>query len=393
MPSETPLPTTADTVIRSFSDPAATEFRHEIRTWLERVLPPDWRKIELSLTEDREIDIRRQWDRTLFEAGYAGLSWPKRFGGGEAGPIKEVIFYEELARAHAPEGFGRVGRVMAGPLIMRFGTEDQQRRFLPAILDGSQVWCLGYSEPSAGSDLAAATTTALRDGDVYRVVGRKIWTSHAHISDRCVLLARTAPERPRHENMSILLLDMHQPGVDLTPLITITGHHHFNEVAFDGAVVSVADRLGPEHEGWNIFRESLAFERGAAVALNHYTEMCRECEVLLQCCALHSPDPGVASSARTLADQVELVRWHILRVTEMEANDLDATEARMVMKLFWSELWQAITDFGSRISCSHHRAFWRYQYLQSRAATIYGGTSEIQRSTIGRRALAVLAPS
>lgn len=176
-------------------------------------MPADWRDDELRLTEDEQVELRGTWDRKLFEDGYAGLSWPVRYGGAGAGIVQETIFHEEMARAHAPEGLGRIGRVMAGPMIIASGTDAQRARFLPRILDGSEIWCLGFSEPHAGSDLTAITTTATRDGDRLVVRGRKTWTSHAHLSDRCVLLARTSIDRPRRENISIFLLNMRKEGI------------------------------------------------------------------------------------------------------------------------------------------------------------------------------------
>lgn len=371
-------------MISSFADPSAEAFRLEVREWLGRTLPPDWRAHELSATEDEQVELRRDWDRKLHEAGYAGLSWPKRHGGRDAGPILETILHEELARAHAPEGLGRIGRVMAGPLIMLNGTDSQRARFLPHILDGSEIWCLGYSEPHAGSDLAAITTSATRDGDRYRIRGRKIWTSYAHLAHRCVLLTRSSTERPRYENITMFLLDMHQPGVLITPIITAAGDHHFNEVVFEDAIASQEERLGAEQDGWRVFRSSLRFERGSSVALNHYLEMRRESDVLRECCASRSDLPGATATAEALGDRVEIIRWHIMRSIELEASGVSARSVQVTLKLYWSELWQELVDFGARVSCNHHRDFWRYQHMQARAATIYGGTSEIQRNTIAR---------
>ena len=178
--------------------------------------------------------------------------------------------------------------------------DAQRARFLPRMLDGSEIWCLGFSEPHAGSDLAAITTTATRDGERYfACAAARSGSSYAHLADRCVLLARSSTERPRHENISIFLLNMRQPGVQVTPIITAAGDHHFNEVTFDGAVATEDERLGPEHEGWAVFRNALQFERGGAVALNQYIEMCRECDLLRTCCAGRSHIPGAAERAQS----------------------------------------------------------------------------------------------
>ena len=373
----------------SFSDPETIVFRNEVREWLAASLPIDWRTQELQLSEDEMMEIRRDWDRTLFVAGYAGLSWPERFGGRELGPVAETVFSEELALAHAPEPLGRIGRMGAGPMVMRFGSEDQQARYLSKILDGSEIWCLGYSEPANGSDLGATSTLALReeDGDVYRVTGRKIWTSYAHYADRCMLLAKTSKDGPRGHNLSMMVLDMHQPGIDISPIITAAGDHHFNEVSFDGALVPVSDRLGPEHEGLRVFKESLAFERGIGTALNYYIEMCREIDVLTSCCARSYDDSSAMTRAMSLRDQTELIRWHIMQTVELEMSTRSSESALLILKLWWSEFWQEITEFGLFLGCRSHVNFWRYQYLQSRPATIYAGTSEIQRNTIARYVL------
>jgi alkylation response protein AidB-like acyl-CoA dehydrogenase len=374
-------------MISSFSDPSAQKFRDEIRSWLARELPLDWAEQQLRRTEDELFEVRRAWGKKLYEAGYAGLSWPERYGGRGAGAVQEMIFYDEIARAHAPEGLGRIGRIMTGPLIIDLGTEWQRDRFLQRILDGTEIWCLGYSEPSAGSDLSSLTTTAVRDGSKYKIRGRKIWTSFAHFSDRCQLLARTSTTLPRYQNMSMFLLDLHQPGITINPIITAAADHSFNEVVFDDAIVTVEERVGAENAGWQVFQHSLRYERGATNALSYYREMSRECSVLTGCCAKHSCEPGALRQAECITDQVDAVRWHIIRQTEMEACDDFALPAQVILKVFWSELWQQLSDFGSRISCNEHREFWRYSYLQSRAATVYSGTAEIQRNSIARRLL------
>lgn len=374
-------------MITSFDDPRLAAFREDAREWLESVIPREWHDGKLELTEDAAVTLRRAWDRTLFEGGYAGLSWPVEVGGKDAGPVVEVAFHEELARAQAPEGFSRIGRVMAGPMLIASGTPDQRERLLPGILDGSTIWCLGYSEPTAGSDLAALRTKSVRVEGGYRVSGTKTWTSYANHADRCMLLARTDTNGPAREQMNMLMVDMRQDGIRVSPLATIAGDLHFNEVTFDGAFVAEEDRVGAHGAGWKVFRSSLSSERGMTVALNHYMDMVRETEVLRTCCAEAHPDPGAMSFAMALEAKVEITHWHILRVSELAANGAPATRERLVFKLYWSELAQQLATFGERVSCPRHRDFWRYRCLQSRAATVYGGTSEIQRDTIARRAV------
>lgn len=371
-------------MVNSFSDPGAGAFRAEVRVWVKGALTPELKGVS-ELVEDEQTELRRAWGRMLYEAGYAGLSWPKEFGGRGEGIVLETILFEELAAAGAPEGLGRIGRVMVGPIIMAEGTKEQQAKYLPGILSGKEIWCLGFSEPEAGSDLPAIKTRVRREGSGYLVKGRKIWTSHAHHADRCLLLTRSSPDKPSHDGMTMLLIDMHQPGVIVSPIITAAGDHHFNEVLFEDAYVSDEDRLGAEDDGWRVFRACLSFERGGAVALNHYLDMRRQCDVLLECCARESALPGAPKRAKSLSTAVELVRWHVMRVCEMEAQGQPSRSTQNVLKLYFSELWQQLTNFGLGCGCAEHRQFWQYQYLRSRAGTIYAGTSEIQRSMIARR--------
>jgi alkylation response protein AidB-like acyl-CoA dehydrogenase len=253
------------------------------------------------------------------------------------------------------------------------------------MLDGSEVWCMGYSEPGAGSDLAAVSTTAVREGDHYRITGRKIWTSYAHHADRCLLIVKSSRDLPRHHNISYLLPDMHQPGIQVNPIITAAGDHHFNEVVFDGAIATRDERLGPENEGWALFRGGLAMGRGATVAMTHYIEVRSIGQILLDCCA--AADHPVRRSAESLMVQVDLIRWQVMRVAEMDASGLDSRAARTVLKLTWTELWQDIVEFGLKLRCPRHRDYWRYQYIRAKGHVIAGGTSDIQRSTIAGRVL------
>ena len=380
-------PAWAGSEIRSFSDPRVEHFRAEVREWLAGALPEGWREFEVTATEDQLREVRREWDRELLRSGYALLGWPAEYGGRAAGTIVETVFAEELARQHAPESLGRIGRSVVGPLLLDFGTDDQRRRLLPGILDASTIWCLGFSEPDAGSDLPNLSTRSTRDGDGYLVNGRKIWTSHAHYAQRCLLLTRTHAGPDKRSGITILMVDMSLPGITIMPIITAAGDHHFNEVVYESVPVPAADRLGPEDEGWPIFQHSLRYERGSTAALNHYMELSRWGGVLETCCAPRQ-GPAAMSRARDLSTRIDLVRWHILRGVEAEANDRPSGPIRMVLKLYWSELWQELTSTGLELSCAAHHASWQYQYLASLPGTIAAGTSEIQRNVIARSVLA-----
>ena len=243
---------------------AEQAFREELRTWLAKTLPglppkpdpTDW-------PGRRAYDTH--WQRLLFDAGYAGVDWPVEGGGRGSSPVEELVFKEELERAHAPYvGVNFVGLLHAGPTVIAEGTPEQRQRYLPAILKGDEVWCQGFSEPDAGSDLASMRTRAVRDGDDYVITGSKIWTSHAEVADHCELLVRTGADDSRHRGISWLILPMDSPGVEIRPLTTIAGSTEFAELFLDEVRVPVANRVGDENDGWRVTMVTLSFERGTA---------------------------------------------------------------------------------------------------------------------------------
>jgi alkylation response protein AidB-like acyl-CoA dehydrogenase len=241
-------------------------FRDEVRAWLAETVP----KLDPAPATDdwpgrRAYDTA--WQGRLNAAGYGGIDWPTEYGGRGATPTQQLIFLSECERAHAPYGTANyVGLNHAGPTIMVEGTEEQRRRFLAPILAGEQVWCQGFSEPGAGSDLAALRTSAVRDGDDYIVTGQKMWTSHSPVADFCELLVRTDPDAPKHRGISWLALPMNSTGITIAPMRTIMGSTDFAEVFLDGVRVPVANRVGPENDGWRVAMVTLSFERGTAFA-------------------------------------------------------------------------------------------------------------------------------
>ena len=250
--------------MRLHETPEEQAFRAELRAWLAEVLPTipkdasgdDW-------TAKRAYDTG--WQRRLFDAGYAGVAWPKEFGGRGATPTEELIFLEETERAGAPYvGCNFVGTLHAGPTIGAEGTPEQKARYLPGILRGDHVWCQGFSEPEAGSDLASLRTKAVRDGDHYVVTGQKIWTSHAHVADFCELLVRTDPEAPKHKGITWLVMPMGSPGIEIRPLKTLTGVSEFSEMFLDEVRIPVENRVGEENDGWRVAMVTFSFERGTA---------------------------------------------------------------------------------------------------------------------------------
>ncbi|HZD88297.1 MAG TPA: acyl-CoA dehydrogenase family protein, partial [Gaiellaceae bacterium] len=239
--------------------PEEAEFRGELRAWLADNLPPEQR----GAGRARRFDdpFMRGWSRKLNDAGYAGLTWPQEYGGAGAPYSFQAILYEELAAAQAPPHMGVIGLSMAGPTIIAHGTEEQKARYLPPLLAADEIWCQGFSEPDAGSDLAAARTRAERRGDVYVVSGQKVWSSFAHIADWCILVTQSDPEAPRYRNLTYLLVDMHSPGVEVRPLRQITGEAEFNEIFFSDVEVPVENRLDDEGNGWQVAMTTLLHER------------------------------------------------------------------------------------------------------------------------------------
>src|SRR5260370_21931629 len=318
----------------AFGDQQAAGFRTEIRSWLDAAVPDAWRHEREHLSAPQVREVQRRWDMLLHESGYAGLSWPVEYGGRGMGAVEELIYYQESARANAPEGFGRIGRVLAGPTIMACGPAEQHAKYLPRILDGSEIWCQGFSEPGAGSDLAAVATVANRTDGGYLVTGQKVWTSFAQYANRCLMLAKTS-DGPRHHNLTFLLLDMDQPGIDVRPIKQISGDEEFSEVFVENAFVPEQDRLGAEDEGWAVAMTGLANERGTTEAGTRLVEITSEGGTLLACCACHGRH---REEAERLPQRPEPPRWHLLRSTEEKASGADWFHSGSTLKVIWSEL-------------------------------------------------------
>src|SRR5215470_5612486 len=242
-------------------------FQREVHDWLVANLPPGWGTPAYTKPEDPAEKVRfaRWWQRRLFEGGWAGFHWPKEYGGRGATPIEQFLFAEEYTRMGAPSLIDvGVGPGLTGPTLIHHGTEEQKKRFLPAILKGEEVWCQGFSEPNAGSDLANCRTRADLDGDTFHVNGQKIWTSYARYADWCILLVRTDPNAPKHKGLTFLLLDMRTPGITIRPLVEMTGVAWFNEIFFDDVRIPRTRMIGALNEGWTIAITTLSHERGGS---------------------------------------------------------------------------------------------------------------------------------
>ena len=369
--------------------PAEASFRAELRAWLEANVPEkrrDWRGGEERFGDE----FGREWSRRLHEAGYAGLTWPKEYGGGGAPYSYQAILYEEMARAHAPAHVGVIGLGMAGPTIMSHGTEEQKRAHLARILSAEEIWCQGFSEPGAGSDLAAARTRADRRGDVYLVNGQKVWSSFAHVADWCILLTRSDPEAPRYRGLTYLIVDMHSPGVEVRPLRQITGEAEFNEIFFNDVEVPVANRLGEEDQGWQVAMTTLLHERGTlGFALTATLEVGVDRLVALAGERMN----GNERIRERVAD--EWIELQALRYTNYRSlgtyqrTGIPGPEGSAI-KLRWSEQNQRLTKLGRELLGADgvlDDGWWHYQQLRSRGNTIEAGTSEVLRNIIAERVL------
>lgn len=359
-------------------------FRRNAQEWLRDNVSKEWREGRGGLSEEDETRLRREWDHRLFEGGYAGLSLPREYGGQGLGLEEEVIFHQLAAQEQAPDGLARIGKILTAPTLIALGTEYQKSTYLPKIFSGEQVWCQGFSEPGAGSDLANIRCVARRTEGGWLVRGTKIWTSFAKHGDRCLMLAQTDPDAPRYKNLTLFLLDMKQDAVRVEPIRQISGSEHFAETHYDDAFVADEDVVGAPGEGWRVAMTVLANERGIVEAITRYVEIRADIDVLADCCCagdLHRLDTVAGFDARA-----EVLRWQVARAV---AADGPVEEARtsMVLKVWWSEFWQEVTSFASALECPTHREHWRHQYLESRAATIFSGTSEIQRNIIAERVL------
>jgi alkylation response protein AidB-like acyl-CoA dehydrogenase len=370
-----------------YSD-ADESFRAELHAWLDATLP--------SLAPQPPRDAwpeRRKWDtewqRRLFDAGYAGLHWPKEFGGRGASPTEQLIFYEETARARAPYvGVHFVGTLHAGPTLIEEGSDDQKAAHLPRILCGDEVWCQGFSEPGAGSDLASLRTRAECDGDDYILNGQKIWCSFGQIADVGEFLVRTDPEAPKNRGISWLILPMDLPGIEVRPLKTVLGSSEFAEVFLTDVRVPVATRVGAENDGWRVTNVTLKYERGTAF-VSELVDSIRLCEDLSLRMALQGDASLQTELGRCIAEFDAL--WALTKRNVSQSTRGTVGPGAMVMKLAYSEARQR---FGELCMKALHRDALHVddnelveERLRTLALTIAAGASQIQRNIIGERVL------
>jgi alkylation response protein AidB-like acyl-CoA dehydrogenase len=389
-----------------FADsPEHAAFRAEFRRWLEQNLRDDIKVDDAAdqrVAPDREtLEKRVAWQKRMHAAGWVGISWPSDYGGRGASFMQQVIFDEEYFRARAPVLPGNVGLNLFGPTLIHWGSEEQKKRYLPRILAAEELWCQGYSEPGAGSDLAGLKTRAIDRGDHFVVNGQKVWTSGAHFADWCFLLVRTDAAAPKHHGISYLLVDMKTPGITVRPLVLLNGHRHFNEIFFEDVRVPKENLVGRLNEGWKVTMTTLMFERSGAGGRDHAAQIARLAELAKQFPSRQEPawnDSHIRQQLAQLAIDVKALQVTRLRGLTRRLRGEPPGPEGSILKLFGSELAQRIAEFASTLLGPYatvdaatevlpDAARWHHRVLGARQYTIAGGTSEIQRNIIGERVL------
>lgn len=379
--------------------PEEVAFRDEFRAWLQANLPNDWAEWREKPLEE-SFPYLRAWQRKLHDGGWAAVSWPKEYGGRGATLMQQAIFWEEMARVEAPPMANALGLGLIGPTIIAYGTGAQKRRFIPKILSAEEIWCQGFSEPNAGSDLASLQTEARLADEHYIVNGQKVWTSYGWVGDWCELVVRTDPIAPKHKGLTVLLVDMKSPGVEVRPLRQMTGESEFNEIFFRDVHVPAENVLGEVNDGWNVAVSTLMHERGAYGArlilifkrnIKRLIELSR---VTDRNGRPASQDPVLRQRLAQCYAEVEIMRLNQLRAfSRITATGAPGPEGS-IQKLFWSELNQRLQQLAQELLGPYgqllggdpyaiDKGIWSYGYLRSRGNTIEAGTSEVQRNIIG----------
>ncbi|MCU4185299.1 acyl-CoA dehydrogenase family protein [Acidiferrimicrobium sp. IK] len=377
--------------------PEAESFRDEVRTWMSGHLTDGYRALGASSEFGTgDWPVRLAWEREMGQGGWIGLSWPKEFGGRAATVMEELVFAEEYARCGGPTRAGTFGEGLLGPTLIHFGTDAQKDRFLPPILKGEQIWCQGFSEPGAGSDLAGLTTRAHLDGDEWIIDGQKVWTSQAHLSEWIFVLARTDPDKPKHKGISFFLVPLDQAGVDVRPLRDMAGGQHFCEVFFDGARTSEDLIVGSPGDGWAIAMATLGFERGTAF-IGQLVRFGNEMDRLIGLARDRGllASPVIRQRVADLKIGFELMRYGLYRtVTSVLRHGRPGPEAS-IGKLQWSQWHQQLGELAIEMlgpaglipdtTGPVHDV--QHGFVFSRAGTIYAGSSQVQRNIIAERVL------
>jgi alkylation response protein AidB-like acyl-CoA dehydrogenase len=379
-------------------------FRREFRSWLEANAPREPIQMLAGGFEQDEEDWKRKlaWYRKLASGGWTCVDWPREFGGRGLSILKTIIYHEELQRVNAPFPFIGSGPSLVGPTLMQWGTEEQKRRFIPKIVSGEEVWCQGYSEPNAGSDLASLQTRAVEDGDYFRITGQKIWTSQAQYADWAFVLCRTDPAAPKHRGISYLLVDMKSPGITVRPLVQMSGARGFNEVFFDDVRTPKKLLVGEKNNGWQVAITTLMFERslggGGQPLIAVVEELANLARRLNRDGRSAWDDASVRQRIAEFKCEAEALRYTNLRNLTRRLKGLPPGAEGSIMKLCGTELNLRIElfamellgpysqlEFGAPMGIDEGR--WSYRMLSARAGTIAAGTNQIQHNIIGERVL------
>jgi len=368
---------------------AEKAFRDEARAWLKANAPKD---DSAESDQAKLIANRRAWQKKLYEAGYVGITWPKEYGGRGGDFMDQLIFNDEMIVAHAPDPINVIGLGMGGPVVITHGTEEQKKRYLPPLLSAEEIWCQGFSEPDAGSDLSGLQTRAEDKGDHYLVNGQKVWTTLAHIAKWCMLLTRERKEEnPRH-GLTYLLVDMESPGVEVRPLVQITGDAEFNEIFFKDVKVSKSQILGEAGDGWAVAMTTLLHERGTLGMALATRAQITAAELAEHTRKLgRGSDPLVRQKVAQYTIEARALQLNGYRaLTAMKRNGIPGPEGS-ILKLMWSELNQRMAETAVDVAGASGQvgetSGWKYQFLRSRANTIEAGTSEVLRNILAERVL------
>ena len=375
--------------------PEAEAFRSEFRAWLDANLDPDLERTGAMAAADSPdaLERMRAWNRTLADAGYAAIAWPVEYGGRGAGVMEQVVYAEELHRAGAPGTINVIGISNIAPSIMQHGTEEQKRRFLPAMQRGDDIWCQGFSEPNAGSDLASLSTRAVADGDDFVVNGQKVWNTFGNIADWCELLVRTDPDAPKHKGISCLLVDMRLPGIEARPLVTITGEREFSEIFFTDVRVPKSALLGPQNEGWRVAMTTLTHERGGVASL-HLGVRKKIADLVALARATErrgrpaADDPVVRQGLARLYLEGEYLKLLSDRAVSGLLHGREAGPETSLAKLVWSECETHIAEMaGQLLGPAANTGAWGRDRVYVRALSIAGGTTQVNKNIVAQRVL------
>jgi alkylation response protein AidB-like acyl-CoA dehydrogenase len=376
--------------------PELKAFRQEAADWLNAQLSGPFKSIRGQTNQVDNVEERRAWEAALGEARWSVVGWPEIWGGRDASIAQQIIFAEEYARAKGPPRAGHLGVELLGPTLIAMGTEEQKARFLPDIAHGRAIWCQGYSEPGAGSDLANVKTKARLEGDKYIIDGQKIWTSMGTIADWCFVVCRTTPGSVGNKGLSFLMVPMDQPGVDARPIRQMTGEAEFAEVFFDGAEALAIDRIGQEGEGWKVAMALLGFERGVST-LAQQMQFKNELDDIIAIAKANgkAQDPLIRQKIAQAHAGLKIMRYNGLRMLSDGEGGAELSGAAYTYKLYWSRWHVSLGELAMEVMGQHGEIGINEErfdslttmHLMSRSDTIYAGTDQIQRNIIAERAL------